>query len=292
MPAGKLLVLEFESAWIHARLHQNYNERWYCGGNLHSSPRYEWISISAVHGNALLHSSQPLPIQSLENIYLRGSPTGHAKPRDTSEQSFSSSHRAFAALVGHDGQSVNQHYLRWTNKRITLNDLTICKQSNSAAKWSNTVQPLLANSGFDRLKGTSSKMRCFEAPCLQSEGTGSTACWRLRYWLLNVAGWTQKKVILESTKTVFCCQDARTTPPWQASGNAKTCYDQKGKLQGFKARVFQGQEPYDQETIWNNVASQILIEKEDKEVELWWEFIISGEKVTSGSTGFGDRPAN
>ena len=37
----------------------------------------------------------------------------------------------------------------------------------------------------------------------------------------------QKKIILESTKKASC-QDARTTLPWQASGNAKTCYDERG----------------------------------------------------------------
>lgn len=125
------------------------------------------------------------------------------------------------------------------------------------------------------------------APARQHVEGWDIDCWMLQVEPKKKSSWNQQRLF-------FCCQDARTTPPWQASGNAKTCYDQKGKLQGFKARVFQGQEAYDQETIWNNVASQILIEKEDTEVELWWEFIISGEnsQVTSGSTGFGDRPAN
>ena len=247
MPAGKLLILEFEMAWIHARLHRNYNERWYSGGNLHSSPRYEWISISAVHGHVILHSSQPLPIQSLENIYLRGSPTGHAKPRDTSEQSFSSSHRAFAALVGHDGQSVNQRYLRWTNKRITLNDLTICKQSNSAAKWNNTVQPLLANSGFDRLKGTSSKMRCFEAPCLRAPARQHVEGCDIDCWMVRVE--PKEKVILDSTKKVLflprCTYHTAVTGVWKC----KDLLRPKRKLQGFNAGVFQDHEAYDQETM-------------------------------------------
>lgn len=173
-----------------------------------------------------------------ENIYLRGSPTGHAKPRDTSEQSFSSSHRAFAALVGHDGQSVNQHYLRWTNKRITRNDLTICKQSNSAPKWSNTVQPLLANSGFDRLKGTSSKIRCFEAPCLRAPARQHVEgcdidCWMVRVEPKSHLGFNEESVVFAKMHVPHC-RDRRLEmqrPVTTKKGNFKA-----SRLEFFRTR--------------------------------------------------------
>ena len=206
MPAGKLLILKFEMVWIHARLHRNYNERWYSRGNfaLISTIRMNFIKCMVAR-QFYQFCTQASHCQSNHSK----TSTSVAVPQATlSQRHIWTKLFIFTSGLYSAGRSRLYGYTFCKNaKRMTLNDLRWPTHLQTVQQILNTNKRGTTVAFLQKLRVWQAERHFIQNALLRGtlpEGTSSTARWRLRYWLLNLAGrLNQQKVILKSTKKVF-----------------------------------------------------------------------------------------